>query len=68
MGPRRLAGRISNGVNGLGAPRLPRRSVHPLTVYRDYSAGARPHLMPDFGAITIISFDAIEAYIYCYYI
>ena len=24
MGPRRLAGLISNGVKGLGAPRLPR--------------------------------------------
>ena len=37
-------------------------------IYRDYSAGARPHLMPAFDTITIISFDAIEAYIYRYYI
>ena len=38
------------------------------TPYRLTSAGARPHLMHDFRAITIISFDAIEAYIHRYYI
>ena len=39
-----------------------------LYLYRLTSAGARPHLMHDFRAITIISFDAIEAYIHRYYI
>ena len=46
-------------------------STKPASTSKPYwitSAGARPHLMHDFRAITNISFNTIEAYIHRYYI